>query len=92
MAGRPGRKQEVSVVVVGTGGEQRSWSRLQRKWVWWALLPISQMSTDHKQIHLQALTFVVLFKERLSKAVARWQNAGRVRTDLRVDPHLELKS
>lgn len=48
VAGRPGRKQEVSVVAVGTGGEQKNWSRLEGKWVWWALPPISQIPTDHK--------------------------------------------
>lgn len=51
VAVRLGRKQEVSVVVVGIGGEQKNWSRLKGKWAWWALPPISQISTDHKQIH-----------------------------------------
>lgn len=85
VAGRPGRKQEVSVVVVGTGGEQKNWSRLEGKWVWWALPAISEIPTDHKQIHLLALETVVLFRERLSKDVARWLKTSR--TDLR-----ELKS
>ncbi len=92
VAGRPGRKQEASVVVVGMGGEQKNWSRLEGKWVWWVLPPISQIPTDHKQIHLLALKLVVLFRERLSKAVACWVKAKRVWTDLRVDPQLELKS
>lgn len=72
MAGRPGRKQEVSVVVVGTGGEQKDWSRLEGKWVWWASPPISQMPTDHKQIGLVALK--------------RETELLLTRTDLRVDP------
>lgn len=55
MAVRPERKQEVSVVAVGTGGEQKNWSRLKGKWAWWALAPISQIPTDHKQIHLPPL-------------------------------------
>lgn len=71
MAVRPGRKQEVSVVVVGLGGEQKNWSRLKGKWAWWALPPISQIPTDHKQIHLLPLKQIVLFKERLSKAFQR---------------------
>ena len=49
VAGGPGRKQEVSVVVVGMGGEQKKSSRLEGKWVWWVLPPISQIPTDHKQ-------------------------------------------
>lgn len=68
MAGRPGRKQEVSVVVVGMGGEQKNWSRLEGKWAWWVLPPISQIPTDHKQIYMLALKFVVFlktFKENL---------------------------
>lgn len=39
VAGRPGRKQEVSVVVVGMGGEQKNWSRLKGKW---ACLPLAK--------------------------------------------------
>lgn len=85
MAGRPGRKQEVSVVVVGMGGEQKNWSRLERKRVWWALPPISQIPTDHKQIHLLALKFAVLFRENFSKDVAYWLKPKRIRTDLRVN-------
>ena len=80
---RLGRKQEVSVVVVGMGGEQKNWSRLEGKWVWWASPHISKIPTDHKQINLPALKCVVLFRERLSKDVARWLKARR--NDLRVD-------
>lgn len=64
MAGRPGRKQEVSVVAVGTGGEEKNWSRLEGKWVWWALPPISQIPTDHKQIHLLARKTGFLIQEK----------------------------
>lgn len=70
VAWRPGRKQEVSVVAVGMGGEEKNWSRLKGKWVWWALPPISEIPTNHKQIHLQALKIEVLFEERFSKYVA----------------------
>lgn len=87
MAGRLGRKQEVSVVVVGMEREQKNWSRLEGKWVWWAQIP-----TDHKQIHLLALKSVVLLRERLSKDVAWWLKASRVKIDRRVDPQSELKS
>lgn len=51
------------MVVMGMGGEQKNWSRLERKWVWWALPPISQIPTDHKQINLLAVKFVFLFEE-----------------------------
>lgn len=42
MAGRPARKQEVSVVVVGMGGEQKNWSRLKGKWAWRLCLPLAK--------------------------------------------------
>ena len=62
-----GRKQEVSVVAVGMGGEEKNWSRLEGKWVWWASPPISQIPTDHKKIYLLAKKLVVLLRERFSK-------------------------
>ena len=65
VVGRPGRKQEVSVVAMGMGGEQKNWSRLRRKWAWWALPFISQIPTGPKQINLQPLKWIILFKERL---------------------------
>lgn len=65
VARRPGRKQEVSVVVVGMGGEQKNWSRLKGKWAWWASPPISQIPTHHKQINLLTLKCRVVFRERL---------------------------
>lgn len=91
MAGRPGRKQEVSVVVVGMGGEQKNCSRLEGKWVWWALPPISQIPTDHKQIHLLGVNFVVSLEERFSKDRAHWQKASRVGTDLRASVRADLR-
>lgn len=74
MAVRPERKQEVSVVAVGTGGEQKNWSRLKGKWAWWALAPISQIPTDHKQIHLPPLRRNPIFKERVSKENLQKEN------------------
>lgn len=58
------------MVAVGMGGEEKNRSRLQGKWVWWALPSISEIPTDHKQIHMQALTFLVLFRVSFSKYVA----------------------
>lgn len=51
---KPERKQEVSVVVVGLGGEQKKWSRLKGKWAR-GLPPINHIPTDQKQVHLLPL-------------------------------------
>lgn len=71
MAERLGRKQEASVVVVGLGGEQKNWSRLEGKWAWWTLPSISQIPTDHKVSHFARTKITNLFVEIQRKSAER---------------------